>query len=90
MTDILVRDLDAQTKAQLQARAKRNGRSVSAEARSLLRAGVAAPEPKEGLGTQIAKRFAEAGFTDDEHRDLEVSLRELRNRPRRPPPDFSE
>jgi antitoxin FitA len=37
MAQILVRDLDDRTKARLQRRAKRNGRSMEAEVREILR-----------------------------------------------------
>lgn len=90
MTDLLIRDIEPETRAELEARAHRHGRSLSAEARSVLRAGMSVPEPEEGLGTRISRRFAKVGFTKEEHSDFEAALQRLRGQPQRPPPDFSE
>lgn len=81
MADILVRDIDSATKAALQQRAKRNGRSLSAEVRSILRAEAAKPEPSEGFGSRWAKRFDAVGLTDEESEAFQRGLEEARRQP---------
>jgi antitoxin FitA len=77
MAQLLVRNLENSVKARLQRRAKRNGRSMEAEVRDILRSAANEPEkPAAGLGTQIAAIFKGKGF------DFEVE--ELRGHPVRP------
>lgn len=63
MAQLLVRNLENSVKARLQRRAKRNGRSMEAEVRDILR--VAANEekatPKGSLGTELAALFPKTG-----------------------------
>jgi len=49
MTDLLIRNVAAQMKRQLQQRARSNGRSLSDEAKSLLGKALSAPEPEQNL-----------------------------------------
>lgn len=66
MAQILVRQLDDDTKAKLQQLARRHGRSTEEEVREILRNAVRhADEPRTGLGSRIAERFAGAGLTED-------------------------
>lgn len=59
MSSILVRNLDEEVKDGLKERARRNGRSMEAEARALLTAAIIKPEAHlEGLGARIRARFA--------------------------------
>ena len=59
MAAITVRNLDDDVKERLKARARRNGRSLEAEARVLLRDAVAESEPQlAGMGTRFAKLFS--------------------------------
>lgn len=65
MSSILVRNLDEEVKDGLKERARRNGRSMEAEARALLTAAVTNPtatkrseEELETLGARIRARFA--------------------------------
>jgi antitoxin FitA len=77
MAQLVVRNLEDSVKARLQRRAKRNGRSMEAEVRDILRS--AANEkvkPSGGLGTEIASLFRGKGY------DFEVQ--ELRGHPVRP------
>jgi plasmid stability protein len=66
MATITVRDLDESTRAKLRIRAARNGRSMEAEVREILKAAVAAePSDGSGLGSRIHALFAEIGGADD-------------------------
>jgi plasmid stability protein len=65
MASITIRKLPESTKRQLRLRAARNGHSMEQEARELLEAGLAKPEPKgESLGAAIHRRFAALGGVD--------------------------
>ena len=72
MAQLVVRKIADGVKAQLQRRARRNGRSMEEEVRDILRNAVHdQPEvPAGGLGTEISALFAEAG--------LEFEIPELR------------
>lgn len=63
MAQILVRNLDTPLKARLQRRAKRNGRSMEAEVREILRDALKAEdEPRGGLGSEIVALFSGQGI----------------------------
>jgi len=64
MAQILVRNLDPETKERLRKRAAFNGRSMEAEARLILKLSLAKPiiPQEEGLGTQIVKMFDGVGM----------------------------
>jgi plasmid stability protein len=67
MAVLTIRKLDDATKAALRIRAAKNGRSMAAEAREILRNAVGAgPDGVEpsGLGTRINQLFAEIGGVD--------------------------
>ncbi len=67
MAQILVRNLDNQLKARLQRRAKRNRRSMEAEAREILRNALREEEtPAVGFGTASVALFSGQGVTLDE------------------------
>jgi plasmid stability protein len=66
MPQILVRNIDAPLKARLQRRAKRNGRSMEAEAREILRDALKDGQPEFGLGTEIANMFRGIGLKEGE------------------------
>jgi plasmid stability protein len=55
MAQLLVRNLDNETKERLRKRAALNGHSMEAEARLILEIELAKPVIEEGLGTQIAR-----------------------------------
>jgi antitoxin FitA len=77
MAQLVVRNLEESVKARLQRRARRNGRSMEAEVRDILRNAVKVqPTSEPGLGAQIATLFAGKGY------DFEVQ--ELRGFPVRP------
>ena len=67
MTQILIRKLDERVKARLQRRAKRNGRSMEAEAREILANATLREEaPGGGLGSEIVALFSGSGIYIDE------------------------
>lgn len=74
MAQILVRNLDDPLKARLQRRAKRNGRSMEAEAREILRDALRreAKTPKVGFGTATVALFGGQGL------GLEEPIQEIR------------
>ena len=77
MAQILIRQLDEDTKTKLQRMARQHGRSTEEEVREILRNAVrgidAAPT---ALGTRIAARFSRVGLSED--------IPELRGNPVRP------
>ena len=77
MAQILIRQLEDDTKAKLQRLARRHGRSTEEEVREILRNAVRnVDDPPGGLGSRIATRFEGAGLTED--------IPELRGQPVRP------
>jgi antitoxin FitA len=74
MAQLLVRNLENSVKARLQRRAKRNGRSMEAEVRDILKAAVTKDEQKGGLGTELAALFPKTGpdFQIEELRGFEI------------------
>jgi plasmid stability protein len=61
MATLMIRDLDDTVKARLRIRAAENGRSMEAEARSLLAAALTSGRPSRGLGSYIHQHFADLG-----------------------------
>lgn len=80
MAQILVRNLDDGLKARLQRRAKRNGRSMEAEAREILREALRKKEPERGLGSEIVAMFSGSGIGLEEGEEI----REWRGFPLKP------
>ena len=67
MAQILVRNLEDRLKERLQSRAKRNGQSMEAEARDILRNALREDKaPSGGLGTEIANMFRGVGLKEGE------------------------
>ena len=78
MAQLVVRNLELQTKIRLQRRAKRHGRSMEEEARDILRDALKGEDvPQAGLGTAIADLFRGKG--------LDQEIFELRGYPVKPP-----
>jgi plasmid stability protein len=66
MAQLVVRNLEAGVKAQLQRRASRHGRSMEEEVRDILRDAVKQEAaPAGGLGTEIASLFEKIGLDED-------------------------
>lgn len=82
MGQILVRKLDDDIKERLRERAKRNGRTLEAEARAVLEAAASsqAPDKKSGLGlgTELLARLQEIGLTNEDWEEFDRSLQENR------------
>ena len=70
MAQILIRQLDDDAKERLKERAERNGRSLEAEAREILKAAAEHERTRRrstpGFGTRIAGRFKGIGLTKSE------------------------
>ncbi|BAN91839.1 ribbon-helix-helix protein, CopG family [Mycobacterium avium subsp. hominissuis] len=66
MTQILIRQLEDDTKAKLQRLARQHGRSTEEEVREILRNAVRNVDGPPGrLGSRIAARFQGLGLTED-------------------------
>jgi plasmid stability protein len=77
MAQILVRQLDDDTKAKLQRMARQHGHSTEEEVREILRNAVRdVDKAPSRLGSRIAARFSRVGLNDD--------IPELRGNPVRP------
>lgn len=77
MAQILIRQLEEDTKAKLQRLASQHGRSTEEEVREILRNAVRnVDNPPGRLGSRIAARFKGVGLTED--------IPELRGQPVRP------
>jgi plasmid stability protein len=79
MSDLLIRNIDSKLKRRLEARARRSGRSLSEEAKTLISKALADTDPTRGLGTELVELFRAAGSLELEERPTE---------PPRQPPDF--
>lgn len=64
MTDLLIRNISPRLKRRLEAQARRSGRSLSEEAKSLISLALAKIEPERGLGTELVERFRAVGPAD--------------------------
>jgi plasmid stability protein len=66
MAQILIRQLEDDTKAKLQRLARQHGRSTEEEAREIIRNAVRnVDNPPSRLGSRIASRFKGMGLTED-------------------------
>jgi plasmid stability protein len=66
VAQLVVRNIEDSVKTRLQRRARRNGRSMEAEVRDILRCAVHEAEaPGGGLGTEIAALFRGKGIDFD-------------------------
>jgi plasmid stability protein len=72
MAQLLIRKLDERDKALLQRRAKRNSRSMEAEAREILRDGLREKTvPRRGLGSEIVALFSGQGIGLEEGEQIQ-------------------
>ena len=79
MAQVVVRQLEDEIKERLRQRAARHGRSMEEEIRVILRAAVEDDDaPSEGLGTRLARRFADVDL------DTPLEIPERRGNPVRP------
>ena len=65
MTDLLIRDIDPHLKRQLQESARSHRRSLSEEARMLLKKALVEPSDKRKMGTALLELFPEECRGDD-------------------------
>jgi plasmid stability protein len=66
MAQLIVRGIENAVKVGLQRRARRNGRSMEEEVRSILRGAMREEaKPTGGLGTEISKLFSKVGLDGD-------------------------
>lgn len=65
MAQVVVRNIEDEVKAGLKQRALRHGWSMEEEVRQILRQTVCQTgQPRAGLGSRIAARFADTGLTE--------------------------
>jgi plasmid stability protein len=64
MTTLTIRNVDDDLRARLRVRAARNGRSMEAEVRAILRSALSESVSQRGLGTSIHELFADIGGAD--------------------------
>lgn len=93
MADLLIRNIPEQLRTEIKARASRNQRSLSEEAKALLRKGLldAANDTEEaGLDTFDLLRlpFADALLTEEEHRRMMRITTDSRQTAKRDVPEF--
>ena len=79
MADLRIRNIDPELRRTIGELAKQSGRSISAEARSLIRRGICA-DPRVGMGTWLFN------LVDDEDRGDDLIFE--RDEPSLQPPDF--
>ena len=65
MPDLMIHDLDVEMKRQIEERASANGRSLSDEAKALIREGLTAKKDDRKLGTLLASLVAPEDRGDD-------------------------
>jgi plasmid stability protein len=65
MTDLLVRNIDPHLRRQLRERARSNGRSLSEEARLLLKQALAMPPDRRKMGAALFQLIPEEYRGDD-------------------------
>lgn len=84
MAQLVVRNLPDSVKERLKLRARRHGRSLEAEVRSVLEAAASAPletfgpPPGEGLGSWLAREMSKYKVSRKDWEEFERSLRESR------------
>lgn len=93
MAELLIEGLAETVTQRLRERAKRNGRSLEAEARSVLEEAAAVESTKTpqryeetGFGTLMHERFGKNGLTPEEAVEFDKAIEELRRggKPREP------
>lgn len=84
MAQLVVRRLDEEVKERLRARARKHGRSLEAEARTILEEAVGSeaggsktPKREKSFGTLMRERFRKVGLTDEEFAQFQKGIDEL-------------
>ncbi|QBK32129.1 FitA-like ribbon-helix-helix domain-containing protein [Roseitalea porphyridii] len=82
MADIVIRDVPEHMRADLEARARQSGRSLSDEAKALLddviEAGRARQAGQHNAFDALREAFEGAFMTDEEHADFMQAVQEMR------------
>jgi plasmid stability protein len=65
MSDMLIRNIDSKLKREIEKRARAHGRSLSEEAKAVLRKGLDAPESERKMGTWMASLVRPEDRGDD-------------------------
>jgi plasmid stability protein len=65
MPDLVIRDIDPDIERQLEERARRNGLTLSAEAKELIRRGLSVSVPEQGFGALLFAAVDELDRGDD-------------------------
>ena len=76
MVNLLIRDIDPTLRRQLAERARAHRRSLSEEAKALIRQGMAERPPEIGLGTRLFSLLADEWRGDDLVFELPAELPE--------------
>jgi len=92
MAQLVVRRIPDDVKERLKARAKRHGRSVEAEVRAIIEEATKGENAKEaneahvGFGTLMRRLFSKTGLTEEEVRQFDEAIEQLRrgSKPRDP------
>jgi hypothetical protein len=99
MAQLIVRKLDDKAKEHLRARARRNGRSLEAEARIILESAAGmtpadsaleGPSAEKGFGTLMTELFGKRGLTPHQRRKFDRAVSELNEKSKMRIPDFEE
>jgi plasmid stability protein len=80
MSDLLIRDIDPHLKQQLKSSARAHGRSLSEEARALLKQALLKPPEKRQMGAALVELIPKKYRSDDLIFEVPGDVRE--------PPDF--
>jgi hypothetical protein len=94
MAQLTVSKLSDDAKQRLEARASRNGRSLEAEARSILEDAAAREampvlrNDEKGFGDLMYERFKDSGLTPDELRRFNAGIAEINSMSEMRIPDF--
>jgi plasmid stability protein len=99
VAQLLIPELDEDVRARLDRRARRHGRSVEAEVRSILEqaareGGLEEPEAaflaneEKGLGDLMYEHFKDRGLTDEEFLRFNAGVAEINSRSAMRIPDF--
>jgi hypothetical protein len=65
MADLLIRNIEPSLKRQLEERARKHGRSLSDEAKTLIRRGVTETDQEAGFGTRLFSLLPDEFRSDD-------------------------
>ena len=92
MSDMLIRNLPEHMRTDIRKAAAASGRSLSDEAKHLLRKGLSVslerPEPGNSAWDELRKAFGEAQLSNSEHEDMLAATAAARQTVARQSPEF--